>query len=793
MTPKENRRNHFQKRKVYGTFFSQAVRFSVFWLFAGTLFFFSQWRVSVLAEEGELLPVWDEERITVLGNQGTEPVRFWIEMERGRKRTELLLRPGETLTISNPQAAAAVFDRNGELTRLRLLQDEIYLFVKQNGIQELYGIGPDHGTLIPQSRIQGRNSAKDAKETSTREGNSEFEPENSSGSQTSSGTNSPRSTAVSPISLPILTPPVHIFTDMTIPLAEKLWRQRITERVANASEILEKTCFVRLEIEAFHSWESDPKSKNLREVMGDFEKKVPNIPGKLVMGFTAHQNASGERTELGLARQPFYGRILLREEAPQITEVERLETLLHEMGHVLGAVHTSDENSVMRTILHERRSRHANFTISFDPLNALAMNLWVRQFCRGDRIRIRTIHPDVRDELENTYRLVQQIAMDQKAAGLPVLENPNLDFFLKILEKMQEIQNGRQMESKTVAQTPTASQSPPESPQGSGSDVSSESQAPAENAENTVSSKPQSTEDAAGHSIEKNRSISGNQQAETETPDPADSVPQPESDVQKLQNLLRSMTAQEWETEKTDEMELPVRTARFVLLRTLLALAKNEPLKNYSEKGKQPGDILGEKIVRYAAWAAMEVGGTGDADSPEGKAARGAFLLACQICLEPTGAIGKVPVYGRRFRAIETPEIRELRQNIVGNGVSIYGATDYSQHFWVSAALTIQIAPLIVETVGVEKELSDDREGGSGFDVIDLNADVAGVWFGKRVMDGEITLEKIGRAFTYPQLVPSQIRIPKRLKHPTTHEEIQELLEFLRRSVHELQEKFTEK
>ncbi|MBO5436559.1 MAG: hypothetical protein J6A23_02755 [Thermoguttaceae bacterium] len=790
MTPKENQRNHFQKRKVYGTFFSRTVRFSAFWIFAGALFLFSQWRVSALGEEGELLPVWDEERITVLGNQGAEPVRFWIEMERGGQRTELLLRPGETLTISNPQAAAAVFDRNGELTRLRLLQDEVYLFVKQNGIQELYGIGPDHGTLIPQSRIQGRNSAKDTKKSpKTREESSEFEPKHSSSSQTSSGTDPPQNAAVSPVSLPILTLPVHVFTDMNIPLAEKLWRQRITERVANASEILEKTCFVRLEIEAFHSWESDPKSKDLREVMGDFEKKVPNIPGKLVMGFTAHQNASGERTELGLARQPFYGRILLREEAPQITEVERLETLLHEMGHFLGAVHTSDENSVMRTILHERRSRHANFTISFDPLNALAMNLWVRQFCRGDRIRIRTIHPDVRDELENTYRLVQQIAMDQKAAGLPVLENPNLDFFLKILEKMRNIQNGRQMESKTAAQTPTASQTPPGSPRESGSDASSESQDPAKNA---VSSKTPSTEDAAAQSVEKNGSISEDQQ--TKTPDLANSDDsQPESDVQKLQDLLRSMTAQEWETEKTDEMELPVRTARFVLLRTLLALAKNEPLKDYSEKGKQPGDILGEKIVRYAAWAAMEVGGTGDADSPEGKAARGAFLLACQVCLEPTGAIGKVPVYGRRFRAIETPEIRKLRQNIVGNGVSIFGATDYSQHFWVSAALTIQIAPLIVETVGVEKELSDDREGGSGFDVIDLNADVAGIWFGKRVMDGKIPLEKIGRAFTYPQIVPSQIRIPKRLKHPTTHEEIQELLEFLRRSVHELQDKFTEK
>ena len=801
MTQKGNGRNDFQKRKIFRDLLGRTVRtctsctsctsctFCTFWLFTVLMLFtapmlFSPTEISAAPEERELLPVWDEERVTVLGNHGTEAIRFWIEMERGGERTEMILRPGETVSISNPQAAAAVFDRNGELTRLRLLQDEIYLFVKQNGTQELYGIGPDHGTAIPHSRIQGHASSE--KHTESR---SATDPKNAAAPAHASQTNGSQSPQASPVGLPILTLPVLVFTDMNIPLAEKLWRQRVTERIAHASEILEKTCFVRLEIEAFHSWGSDPNSKDLREVMSDFEKKIPNVPGKLVMGFTAHKNAGGERTELGLARQPFYGRILLREEAPQITEVERLETLLHEMGHFLGAVHTSDENSVMRTVLHERKSRHAGFTISFDPLNALAMNLWVRQFRRGDKIRIRTLHPDVRDELENVYLLVQKIAQDQKAAGVPVLENPNLEFFLKILGKMKELQNERQMESETAAQTPQTPQTPqttqttqtPQTPTATTlgtvpGTVQQTSPATPSTEENDAPSTPASEETASAARSEQNHS-----------------VPQPGSDVEKLQNLLRSMTAQKWETEKTDEMEFPVRTARFVLLRTLLALAQNEPLKGYSEKGKQPGDILGEKIVRYAAWAALEVGGTGDADSPEGKAARGAFLLACEICLEPSGTIGKVPIYGRRFRAIETPEIQALRKKIVGNGVSIFGGVDYSKHFWISAALTIQLAPSTVEMVGVEKELSDDRDGGSGFDVVDLNADLAGAWFGKRVMNGEIPLEKIGRTFTYSRVVPAQIRIPKRLKHPKNHEEIHELLEFLRSSVHELQEKFTEK
>ena len=208
-----------------------------------------------------------------------------------------------------------------------------------------------------------------------------------------------------------------IYTDENIPLAEPLWRKRVTARLDAASKILEQTCFVRLKIQDFRSWKSDPNSANLPEILKEFESKVPTEPGVLAMGFTAHKNYGGQM-ELGVARQPFCGQILLREEAPQITEVERLETLLHEVGHFLGAVHTSDESSVMRTILHERHARNVNFVIGFDPLNALAMNLWVRQFRRGDGKRLRTLHPDILTEMKAVYQMVLKIADEQRAAGV---------------------------------------------------------------------------------------------------------------------------------------------------------------------------------------------------------------------------------------------------------------------------------------------------------------------------------------------------------------------------------------
>ena len=58
-----------------------------------------------------------------------------------------------------------------------------------------------------------------------------------------------------------------------------------------------------------------------------------------------------------------------------MSEAERLEILVHELGHFLGAVHTADGNSVMRPALGDRRARGRSFRIGFDAPNTLAMNL----------------------------------------------------------------------------------------------------------------------------------------------------------------------------------------------------------------------------------------------------------------------------------------------------------------------------------------------------------------------------------------------------------------------------------
>ena len=74
-------------------------------------------------------------------------------------------------------------------------------------------------------------------------------------------------------------------------------------------------------------------------------------------------------------RGPLHSHILVREWSPQMSEPERLEFLVHELGHFLGASHSPEPDSVMRPVLGDQPGRSARaFRIRFDPVNTLVMS-----------------------------------------------------------------------------------------------------------------------------------------------------------------------------------------------------------------------------------------------------------------------------------------------------------------------------------------------------------------------------------------------------------------------------------
>jgi hypothetical protein len=65
----------------------------------------------------------------------------------------------------------------------------------------------------------------------------------------------------------------------------------------------------------------------------------------------------------------------MREWSQHVSENERMELLVHELGHLLGAAHSPEQTSVMRPVLGDRQARRVDFTVRFDPVNTLVMSM----------------------------------------------------------------------------------------------------------------------------------------------------------------------------------------------------------------------------------------------------------------------------------------------------------------------------------------------------------------------------------------------------------------------------------
>ncbi len=168
---------------------------------------------------------------------------------------------------------------------------------------------------------------------------------------------------------------------------ERVWRQRLERRLAQASEVLQRTCRVQLIVNAWGTWDSDDDLFGFPEALRELSEEIDPDESHLVIGFSGQSREPAEdgRLHLGGARGTLHSHLLIREWVRGMSEPEKLEVLLHELGHYLGAMHVDDPYSVMRPRLADRRARSRQFSIAFDPLNALIMNHVVQELGRGKK------------------------------------------------------------------------------------------------------------------------------------------------------------------------------------------------------------------------------------------------------------------------------------------------------------------------------------------------------------------------------------------------------------------------
>lgn len=168
---------------------------------------------------------------------------------------------------------------------------------------------------------------------------------------------------------------VRIYVDEEEPRTESLWQETLARRLDQASTILSRYSSIRFSVTKFGAWDSEDGHNDFATSLKEFERESNPAPAELAIGFTSQYRLSRGKSNLGGTRGPMRKHILIRESSPNVQEVGRLEVLVHELAHYLGAAHSGQLDSVMRPVLGDGQSRARTFQIKLDETNANIVRL----------------------------------------------------------------------------------------------------------------------------------------------------------------------------------------------------------------------------------------------------------------------------------------------------------------------------------------------------------------------------------------------------------------------------------
>ena len=209
---------------------------------------------------------------------------------------------------------------------------------------------------------------------------------------------------------------VRIFIDEEEPRIEALWRETLARRLDQASQILSQHSSIRFSVTKFGSWDSDDNNIKFADSLREFERETNPFPAELAIGFTSQYRIQRGKSNLGGTRGPMRRHILIREGSPNTQEVERLEVLVHELAHFLGAAHSGNPDSVMRPILGDGKSRARAFKIKLDRPNAQIVRLISHEMAGRHVFSMHRLSLDTKIAVRDLYATIDKSFPDDEVA-----------------------------------------------------------------------------------------------------------------------------------------------------------------------------------------------------------------------------------------------------------------------------------------------------------------------------------------------------------------------------------------
>jgi len=305
--------------------------------------------------------------VVVLGNQSEQSVKVRVAPVWGERR-ELSLAPGDVVPIPVADSIDVAYVRGEEEVAERIDPNTVHQFVvtKKGGLQ-LEQVRFSQSRSCRWWRVPGQAGPP-----------------------------------------PAVVVPVTILADDEYAQAYADWHTRLRGRIIAASESLEEYAGVRLDVVAQATWESDDEETDFRRLEARFRQEAVVEPAWLAIGVTGQFRISEKEPLAHVDRAPFCTHVLLPEVQEGLSEADQLALVLHELCHFLGAAHSPDEGSVMRSPIVEGKKdvQRRPAGTRFDAINTLAMRLvaeeirqrrarHVGQIERGTRAALRAMYGEM--------------------------------------------------------------------------------------------------------------------------------------------------------------------------------------------------------------------------------------------------------------------------------------------------------------------------------------------------------------------------------------------------------------
>ncbi len=197
----------------------------------------------------------------------------------------------------------------------------------------------------------------------------------------------------------------------------QVWEPALRRRLDEASDIMAAHGGVRLQVIAVDTWESDDRQTDFERSLAEFEKEVLPAPAQVAIGFSSQYMIAEGRVHMGGTRGALHSHILLKERARNVMDTERMEFLVHELGHFQGASHSPEPESVMHPVVGSGRQRRRGVRIQFDPVNTLLVSLLGEEIRQRGVRKLDDLSPGAKRRMGEIYAALRDALPDDPSTG----------------------------------------------------------------------------------------------------------------------------------------------------------------------------------------------------------------------------------------------------------------------------------------------------------------------------------------------------------------------------------------